>query len=71
MWRRFKVKDWCANVRRVWDAAVKGRSALTAALRRSVVAEVARKCGRLFAAIFWDLSKFFDTIEFAKMGNSA
>ena len=54
-----------------WDSAVKGSSALTAALARSAEAEIAYHSGKQSAGIFWDSESFFDSICLLKLVDAA
>lgn len=60
---REEVRVWeRANVA-TWDTAKEGSSALWPALLRGLRAEIAASCGKNFAALLWDLHKFFDMVD--------
>jgi len=50
-----------------WDDAVKGSSALRAALMRKLLDEVASFNKETILNMFWDLEKFYDTINFLRL----
>ena len=74
MWgiaRRPVIRCWEACAALPCDAASAGKSALDAALLRSVQAEVASLCGHEFAGVLWGFEKFFDTIDLHVMVKEA
>ena len=61
--RRAAVAQWEASLHKPYDKAGKSSSALVAAASRSLVAEIATKNGLKVCGSFFDLQKFFDTVE--------
>ena len=57
------VSAWETGYVKHWDGAVRGSSALRAALARLVDAELAASQGLEVAAILWDAEKFFDSLD--------
>ena len=57
------VREWELANRQAYDKATVGSSALLAALRRNLVAEVAVWLGRKHATVLNDYEKFFDTLD--------
>ena len=57
------VSPWEADFVAFWDAAVKGSSALQAALHRRLKEELHILKGGAVASTFWDLEKFYDSIS--------
>eukprot|EP00974_Lingulodinium_polyedra_P012448 1202076-Lingulodinium_polyedra.AAC.1 len=54
---------WCSERAGFWDTAVAGSSALQAALRRSLGADVARLLGDEASVALWDGEKFYDSLD--------
>eukprot|EP00974_Lingulodinium_polyedra_P095358 9240870-Lingulodinium_polyedra.AAC.1 len=46
-----------------WDACARGCGALRAAVLRNFGAEAAAAAGSCTAGIYWDVDKFFDSID--------
>ena len=61
--RRPLIQEWEKGVIGQWDTAAPGKSALDAAIRRSLQAEAAGLRGEHSAAILWDFEKYFDSID--------
>ena len=61
--RRAHIKDWELSIVEPWGTAAPGCSALDAALRRSLFAEVASFLGQAHTVVLWDYAKFFDTVD--------
>lgn len=61
--RRKAIKEWEAKIVSSWVIAAPGMQALDAALRRSLLYEVASLLGAQHVAILWDYEKLFDTID--------
>ena len=57
------VADLKAKRAGFWDDAIRGSSALQAALRRALRNEVALIEGLITVGIFWDLEKFYDIVR--------
>ena len=57
------VKEWEIANRQTYDKATVGSSALLAALKRNLVAEIAVWLGRRHATVLNDYEKFFDTLD--------
>ena len=57
------INHWEADFAASWDAAVKGSSALQAALTRRLREELHILKGGAVANTFWDLEKFYDSIS--------
>ena len=49
-----------------WEDAIKGSSALLAGLRRRLQDECAVALGQDTASIYWDIEKFFDSVDWVK-----
>ena len=62
-----KVRDWDSDRAQFWDSAIKGASAEQAGTLRKLIEEIAVLCGRTTISIFWDVKKFYDSIDIAKM----
>ena len=56
-------KQWDEARVKHWDDAVKGSSAVMAALRRRLLDEAEVEMGGWVAGVYWDLEKFFDNIK--------
>jgi len=65
------LMEWTEHHKGFWDDAVKGSSALTAALCRSAEAEIAQLQGKQTAGVFWDCETFFDSICLIKLVKAA
>ena len=68
LWRMFckcdtKVKQWELEQAGPYDRAVKGSSALSAALLRNLLAEVAVLLDQYAGGLFNDCMIFFDTVD--------
>ena len=50
-----------------WDTAIKGSSALRAAVWRAFKDELATEGGLVAATVLWDLTKFYDTIDLLRL----
>ena len=59
----FTIRHWEIDNKQDYDKASVGCSALIAALRRNLSAEVAHWLGEEFAAIFNDFERYFDTMD--------
>jgi hypothetical protein len=59
--------EWEDGYVEFWDSAVKGSSPLQAAISRALSAEVATWVGLQSAGIYWDMTKFFDSILISKL----
>ena len=57
------VRQWEIDNAQSYDTAKVGSSALSAALKRNLKAEVSKWLGKEFAAIFNDYEKYFDTLD--------
>ena len=62
-----KVREWELKHKVAFDSAVAGASALQAALKRNLLAEVSFWLGRPCASVFNDYEKFFDAIDIAQL----
>ena len=56
--------SWSEGLEAFWDSAIKGSSALRAALVRSLLNETAYNMGISATTLYADLARFFDTISF-------
>ena len=65
------VKTWDAERAGHWDDAVRGSSALRAALKRRILDECAVLHGKCTAGIYWDVEKFYDNIDIVKLATLA
>ena len=68
------VRSWENGFVKFWDDAVRGSSALQAALLRCLNAEIAQLSGHASLSIFWDMAKFYDSIDLVRLmilGNTA
>ena len=61
------VRAWEIHNQQEYDKATIGSSALMAALKRNLAAELAHWLGNVFAAILNDYEKFFDTLDINKL----
>ena len=61
------MRDWEYEHKGPWDAAVRGSSALRAALLTAFGDEVATYSGLQVAKVLWDFEKFYDTISIDKL----
>ena len=61
------MRRWEAEHKGPWDAAVRGSSALRAAILTTFGDEVAQYSGQEVAKILWDYEKFYDTLNIAKL----
>ena len=61
--RRPYLQEWEARNKGPWDAAVRGSSALRAAIITLFHDEVASYSGEKIAKILWDMEKFYDNIS--------
>ena len=50
-----------------WEDAVKGSSALKAGLFRRLLSECAVLVGKETVSIYWDLEKFYDSIDWVRL----
>ena len=57
------MSDWEQAQGDFWDSALKGNSALRAALVRTVFTETAESFGAEAAGLAWDMDKFYDNIN--------
>ena len=55
--------EWDQERQGFWDDAVKGSSALQAALRRRLGEEVATLLGKTVIGVYYDMEKFYDSIS--------
>ena len=62
-----EIKEWESQTESKFDTATKGSSALIAALKRNLAAEIAMWLGDLSLAVFNDFEKFFDSIDIPKL----
>ena len=62
-----EIRDWEDATESKFDTAAKGSSALLAALKRNLVAELAFWLGDMSLAVFNDFEKFFDSIDIPKL----
>jgi len=60
------IDTWEESHMKFWEDAVKGSSALQAALLRRLGEECAVALGYTTSGTFWDLAKFYDNIEWCK-----
>ena len=66
LWSRARASefhDWDTARAQFWDDAIQGSSALKAALCRRLLDECCVAEGGKVAAIYWDIEKFFDSIN--------
>ena len=52
---------------RFWEDAVKGSSALQAGLMRRLLDETTVALGMATATVFWDIEKFYDSVDWTKL----
>ena len=67
--RRPYMREWEADNKGPWDAAVRGSSALRAAILTAFADEMGTYSGLEVAKVLWDLEKFYDTINSHKAGS--
>lgn len=65
------VRQWENDNLQEYDKASVGSSALLAALKRNLAAEIAHWLGKSFAAVFNDFEKYFDTMDLETIINEA
>ena len=61
------VVQWEASHARHWDFAVAGSSALRGAISRALRAEAAAEEKLEFGEVLWDLTKFYDTVDWGAL----
>ena len=61
------IEQWDPSFIEHWDTAVKGSSALRAALARLVKDEIAQHYGQFILSTLWDASKFYDCLDLRKI----
>ena len=61
------MREWEADNKGPWDAAVRGSSALRAAILTAFADEMGTYSGLEVAKVLWDLEKFYDTINITKL----
>ena len=61
--RKHQIAIWDINHVGPWDAAIKGSSALRAAVIGALYDEVASLNHEMVATILWDMEKFYDSID--------
>ena len=62
-----EFREWDEGRQKHWDGAIKGSSALKAAIRRRMFDEVEVVLGGFVAGTYWDMDKFYDSIDPAKL----
>ena len=65
--RRPGLADWCHECAGFWDAAVQGSSALRAAMLTMALDETASVTGTVVALVFFDVAKFYDSINLSAL----
>ena len=60
--RKWPVAEWEDGFVGHWDTAVRGSSALRAAVARAFAAEYAVALGATAATVYWDIEKFYDSV---------
>ena len=65
------VRDFDEEKHGFWDDAIKGSSSLQAALRRQLMAEIGHTEGLSTADIFYDMEKFYDSLDPGKLIDAA
>jgi len=69
---RASITDqWSRSLGEFWDTAIKGSSALRAALMRALLDESAAAFGISHATLLMDVEKFYDSVNFAKLFDTA
>ena len=61
--RKYAIDKWEKTLDKPYDTACKGSSALMAAAHRSMLSEIAVRNGFQVAGSFFDMAKFFDTVQ--------
>ena len=61
------IDEWDQEHMNFWEDAVKGSSALQAGLQRRLLDECSFLLGHSTAAVYWDLEKFYDSVDFVKV----
>ena len=69
--RRPQVREWEDKTAGPWDAAVRGSSALRAGVLGAFFDELHSLDGDKIAAMLWDMDKFYDSIDIAKLTRCA
>jgi len=65
--RRPEIREWDIAHTGPWDAAIRGSSALRAAVLGAMFDEVATLNGEAVSTILWDMEKFYDNIQMNKL----
>ena len=65
--RRPYMRSWEILRKGPWDAAVRGSSALRAAVLTAFGDEMAHYTGQEVAKILWDMEKFYDSLDICKL----
>ena len=68
---RGKIESWSQGAVTFWDDAIKGSSALRAALRRRFDAEVNSRCGWHGCHVLYDMEKFYPSLCPVQLINTA
>jgi hypothetical protein len=61
------LEGWEEKHMKFWEDAVKGSSAFKAGLERRLMDEVAVLQGKETAAVYWDIEKFYDSIDWVRL----
>ena len=69
--RRPLAKQWTSAWAQHWDYAIASSSALRSALLQRLHIELSNTAGDAWILIFWDLSKFYDTVAFGGLLDAA
>ena len=65
------VQPWESGLHRHWDHAIAGSSALRSAFGRLIRSECAHLLKESFGLILWDLTKFYDSIDWSALISNA
>ena len=67
---RCHMQEWCEQKAGFWDSAVKGSSALRSALMANFMDETSVILGMHNATLYWDMEKFYDSVDLSKLIDS-
>ncbi len=65
--RGTRIKQWDAQQAQHWDSAIRGASAQSAGTMRRLLDELAVLSGQDTIGVYWDLQKFYDSIDIIKL----
>ena len=69
--RRDEIRQWDLAHTGPWDAAIRGSSALKAAIMGAMFDEVNTLNGKAIGTVLWDMEHFYDNIDILKLSAKA